>query len=49
MIVATGAELILTITGNYFSLFIIGGCAYFLALAVIHLLVPKMDSFKIKV
>lgn len=49
MIVATAAGYILTVTGSYVSLFIIASCAYLLALAVIHLLVPKMDSFKLRV
>jgi ACS family hexuronate transporter-like MFS transporter len=42
MLVATAAGYILEWTGSYMSLFILAGSMYLLALAIIHLLVPKL-------
>jgi ACS family hexuronate transporter-like MFS transporter len=44
MFVATAAGLILDATGSYWSLFLIAGTAYLLALAVIQLLAPRLEA-----
>lgn len=46
MFVAKAAGYILEWTGSYWLLFIIAGSAYLLALAVLHLLVPKLEPAK---
>ncbi len=43
MLIATAVGLILQYTGSYFSIFIMAGSAYLLALAVIQLLVPRLE------
>ena len=43
MLASTGAGWILQVTGSYYSLFIVAGTMYLIALAIIHLLVPKME------
>ena len=43
MFVATAAGYVLEITGSYYSLFLIAGSMYLIALAVIHLLVPRLE------
>lgn len=43
MLVATGAGFILEATGSYYSLFVIAGSAYLVALAIIHALVPRLE------
>lgn len=40
--------MILTATGSYTVLFVIAGCAYIVALAVMHLLVPRLDRANIQ-
>ncbi len=54
MLIASTVGLILEYTksptfpnGNYFSIFIIAGGAYLLALAVIHLLAPRLEPVKL--
>ena len=47
MFVATGAGWVLQMTGRYWLLFIIAGSAYLVALAIIHLLAPKLESAKV--
>lgn len=47
MFVATGAGWILETTGSYWSLFAIAGSAYLTALAIIHVLVPRMQPAKL--
>ncbi|MBA3762203.1 MAG: MFS transporter, partial [Chthoniobacterales bacterium] len=44
MLIATTVGLILQHTGSYLPIFIIAGCAYLVALLVIHSLVPRMES-----
>ncbi len=44
MLIATTVGLILQYTGSYVPIFIIAGCAYLVALLVIHSLVPRMES-----
>jgi ACS family hexuronate transporter-like MFS transporter len=43
MFVATAAGYVLEITGSYYSLFLIAGSMYLIALAVIHLLAPRLE------
>ncbi len=43
MLIAYVAGLILQLTGHYIVLFIISGSAYLIALAIFHILVPKME------
>ena len=43
MFVATAAGFILQITGSYYSLFLIAGCMYLIALGIIHLIVPRLE------
>ncbi|MDQ3257205.1 MAG: MFS transporter [Acidobacteriota bacterium] len=47
MLIATTVGLILQHTGSYLPIFIIAGCAYLIALLVIHSLVPRMESARI--
>jgi len=47
MLIATTVGLILQHTGSYLPIFIIAGCAYLVALLVIHSLVPRMESARI--
>ena len=43
MLIATAVGLILQYTGSYLPIFIIAGCAYLVALAIIHSLVPRLE------
>ena len=43
MLVATASGYILEWTGSYMSLFIMAGSMYLIALAIIHLLLPRMS------
>jgi MFS transporter, ACS family, hexuronate transporter len=43
MLIATTVGLILQYTGSYLPIFIIAGSAYLIALAVIHLLAPRLE------
>ncbi|MBC7797752.1 MAG: MFS transporter [Pyrinomonadaceae bacterium] len=43
MLIASTVGLILQYTGSYFSIFIIAGSAYLVALLVIHLLAPNLE------
>lgn len=47
MFVATAAGYVLHITGSYYSLFLIAGTMYLIALAVIHLLVPRLEQAEV--
>jgi len=47
MLIAKVTGHILNATGSYVPVFIIAGCAYLIALGVIHLLVPKLDPAKV--
>jgi ACS family hexuronate transporter-like MFS transporter len=47
MLFSTSAGLLLEWTGSYMTLFIVAGLAYLVALAVFHLLVPKLTPAKI--
>ncbi|CAN5499574.1 MFS transporter [soil metagenome] len=47
MLIATTVGLILQYTGSYLPIFIIAGCAYLVALLVIHRLVPRMEPARI--
>ncbi len=38
---------LLETTGSYLSVFIMAGCMYLIALAVIHLLVPRMTPVRL--
>lgn len=48
MLIATFTGFILQLTGSYVSVFVIAGSAYLLALAVVHLLAPKIDLAQIE-
>ena len=43
MLIATTVGLILQYTGSYYPIFVIAGCAYLVALLVIHLLAPRLQ------
>jgi ACS family hexuronate transporter-like MFS transporter len=47
MLIATAAGWILQLTGSYHSLFVLAGCAYLLAVLVIHLIVPRLEPARI--
>ncbi len=47
MMVATAAGFILEVTGSYWSLFIMAGSLYLVALAIIHLLVPRLEPARV--
>ncbi|MFL6227200.1 MAG: MFS transporter [Pyrinomonadaceae bacterium] len=47
MLIATTVGLILQYTGSYLPIFIIAGSAYLVALAVMHLLAPRLEPVKI--
>jgi ACS family hexuronate transporter-like MFS transporter len=47
MLIATTVGLILQYTGSYFPIFIMAGSAYLVALAVIHLLTPRLEPVNI--
>ena len=47
MLIATTVGLILQYTGSYFPIFIMAGSAYLVALAVIHLLSPRLEPANI--
>lgn len=47
MFVATAAGFILEFTGSYYSLFLIAGSMYLIALAIIHFLVPNLEPAEI--
>jgi ACS family hexuronate transporter-like MFS transporter len=47
MFVATAAGFILEFTGSYYSLFLIAGSMYLIALAIIHILVPNLEPAEI--
>jgi ACS family hexuronate transporter-like MFS transporter len=44
MLIATAAGLILQFTGSYLSLFILAGFVYLIALLVMHLIVPNIET-----
>jgi MFS transporter, ACS family, hexuronate transporter len=47
MLIASTVGLILEFTGSYYSVFVIAGSAYLLALAIIHLLAPKLEQVRL--
>jgi MFS transporter, ACS family, hexuronate transporter len=47
MLIAKVTGHILEATGSYVPVFIVAGCAYLVALAVIHLLAPKLEPAKL--
>lgn len=47
MLIASIAGLVLQLTGNYLSLFVMAGSMYLIAFALHHLLIPKFDEVKI--
>ncbi|MDX6692551.1 MAG: transporter, family, hexuronate transporter [Blastocatellia bacterium] len=48
MLIATTVGLILQYTGSYLPIFIIAGSAYLVALAVIHLLAPRLEPASVE-
>ena len=44
MIIATATGYLLQFTGSYHSVFIVAGSAYLVALAIMHLLAPKLEA-----
>lgn len=48
MLLSASAGLILQFTGSYFSLFIIAGSVYLIALLIFQLLVPKLEIAQLK-
>ena len=47
MLIAKVTGRILELTGSYVWIFIMAGCMYLVGLAIIHLLVPKMEPAKL--
>ncbi|MDQ3753814.1 MAG: MFS transporter, partial [Acidobacteriota bacterium] len=47
MLISTTVGLILQSTGSYFSIFLIAGSAYLVALLVIHSLVPRLEPVRL--
>jgi len=47
MLIAKVTGHILNATGSYVPVFIVAGCAYLVALAIIHLLAPKLEPVKL--
>lgn len=47
MLIASTVGLILEFSGSYYSVFIIAGSAYLLALTIIHLLAPKLEQVRL--
>jgi ACS family hexuronate transporter-like MFS transporter len=47
MLMAKYAGWVLESTGSYTPIFIVGGTAYLLALTVIHILSPRMETVKV--
>ena len=47
MFTATAAGYVLEVTGSYYSLFLIAGSMYLLALGLIHLLVPRLEAAEV--
>ena len=43
MCIATFTGVLLQFTGRYLPVFIVAGCAYLLALALVHLLSPRLE------
>ena len=43
MLIATFTGFVLQFTGSYVPMFVIAGCAYLVALLIIHLLVPRLE------
>ena len=43
MLIATFTGFVLQFTGSYVPMFVIAGCAYLIALLIIHLLVPRLE------
>jgi ACS family hexuronate transporter-like MFS transporter len=48
MVFSQSAGFILETTGSYWTLFIVAGCAYVTALAIMHALVPALEPVKIQ-
>jgi ACS family hexuronate transporter-like MFS transporter len=48
MFVSTAAGHILELTGSYLSLFMLAGSMYLIALAIIHVLVPRIESIEMR-
>jgi len=48
-LVSTGVGYLLQATGSYALLFLIAGCVYLVALAIIHLLVPRLAPAQLEV
>ena len=48
MLIASTVGLILQYTGSYFSIFVIAGSAYLLALLFIHLLAPQLEPARLE-
>lgn len=48
-LVSTGVGYLLQATGSYALLFVIAGCVYLVALAIIHLLVPRLVPAQLEV
>lgn len=48
MLIATAVGLILQYTGSYLPIFIIAGSAYLIALAIIHLLAPRLEPANVE-
>jgi ACS family hexuronate transporter-like MFS transporter len=43
MLIATFTGFVLQFTGSYLPMFVIAGCAYLIALLIIHLLLPRLE------
>ena len=48
MLIAKLTGVILEFTGSYLPVFIIAGSTYLIALAIVHLLVPKLEPVKLQ-
>jgi ACS family hexuronate transporter-like MFS transporter len=47
MLIATFTGFVLQITGSYFPMFVVAGCAYLIALLAIQILAPKLEPAKL--
>jgi MFS transporter, ACS family, hexuronate transporter len=48
MLIATFTGFLLEATGSYVPVFMMAGCAYLIALAVVHVLVPRLEAAAIR-
>jgi ACS family hexuronate transporter-like MFS transporter len=49
ILIASGTGYILQATGSYTILFVMAGSAYLITLFIFHLLVPKIETFDLRI